>query len=171
MKPDSKPRISIIAAMADNRVIGRDNRLPWYLPADLQHFKTLTLGKPIVMGRRTWESLPGLLPDRPHIVITRDSGYRAEGCQLAHSLEQALTAAGRVPEVMIVGGADLYRQTLPLASRIYLTLVHTRPEGDTEFPEYDPAEWLETAREAHPGDSRNPYPYTFLTLERKERRT
>jgi dihydrofolate reductase len=168
MKPDSKQRISIIAAMADNRVIGRGNRLPWYLPADLQHFKALTIGKPIVMGRRTWESLPGLLPDRPHIVITRDPGYRADGCLLVHSLEQALTAAGTVPEVMIVGGADLYRQTLPLAARICLTLVHTRPEGDTEFPEYDSTEWLETAREAHLADSRNPFPYTFLTLERRD---
>ncbi len=161
-----KPMISIIAAMAENRVIGRDNVLPWRLPADLRHFKALTIGKPIIMGRRTWESLPGLLPERLHIVITRRPDYRSEGCLLAHSVEEALAAAGEVPEVMIVGGAELYRQVLPQARRMYLTLLHAKVEGDVRFPEYDPWEWRELERERHHADEKNPYPFTFLTLER-----
>ncbi len=162
-----QPVISLIAAMADNRVIGRDNRLPWRLPADLQHFKALTVGKPIVMGRRTWESLPGLLPERPHIVLTRKPGYQAPGCRVVGSVAEALEAAGDVPEVMIVGGADLYRQLLPQAGRMYLTLVHTDVPGDAFFPAFDQRQWQERARETHAADARNPYDYTFLTLERK----
>ncbi|OQX31927.1 MAG: dihydrofolate reductase [Candidatus Sedimenticola endophacoides] len=164
--PSHKPILSIIAAMAENRVIGIENRLPWRLPADLQHFKALTMGKPMVMGRKTWESLPGLLPGRRHIVVTANPAYRAEGCTLVRSVEEALAAAGGVPEVMIVGGAALYAQTLPLARRLYLTLVEARIEGDAFFPEYDPVQWIEVARERHPADPRNPHAHTFLTLER-----
>lgn len=159
-------KISIIVAMTQNRVIGNANALPWHLPADLKHFKAMTVGKPIIMGRKTWESLPGRLPERIHIVVTANPGYVAEGCVVAHSLEQAIVAAGDVPEVMIVGGAKLYRQALPLADRIYLTLVETDAEGDTIFPEYDAGQWRETARERHPGDDKNPYPYSFITLSR-----
>ena len=166
----NRPRISLIAAMADNRVIGQGNRLPWHLPADLRHFKALTVGKPIIMGRRTWESLPGLLPDRPHIVVTRNPAYRAEGCTVAHSVEEALAAAGDVPEVMIVGGADFYAEMLPHADRIYLTLVHAQLEGDAFFPEYDPAEWEQLEREDHAPDERNPCPYSFITLQRSAAR-
>ncbi|WP_428608573.1 type 3 dihydrofolate reductase [Sedimenticola sp.] len=164
-----RPRISLIAAMDENRVIGCENRLPWRLPADLQHFKRLTLGKPIVMGRKTWESLPGLLPDRTHIVITGSPRYVAEGCLLAHSVDQALALAGDVEEVMIVGGANLYRQLLPLADRLYLTCVHTRVTGDAWFPEYGSDAWREVERDAHQADERNPFDYTFLTLERVDR--
>jgi dihydrofolate reductase len=160
------PQISIIAAMADNRVIGRDNALPWRLPADLQHFKALTIGKPIVMGRKTWESLPGLLPDRPHIVVTNNPAYGADGCTVVNSLDAALDAAGEVPEIMVVGGALLYQQALPLAQLIYLTLVHTVVEGDTLFPEFDMDMWHELERVQHPSDENNPYPYTFITLQR-----
>lgn len=158
--------LSIIAAMAENRVIGRDNALPWRLPADLAHFKRLTMGKPVVMGRRTWESLPGLLPHRPHVVITRDRDYVADGASVVHGIDDAIALVGDVDEVMIIGGAQLYRQTLPLASRMYLTLVHDAVEGDTLFPEFSPDDWREVAREAHEADERNPHDYTFLTLER-----
>lgn len=167
ISPMSKPRpqISIIAAMAENRVIGRDNELPWRLPADLRHFKALTIGKPIIMGRKTWESLPGLLPDRPHIVITGEQDYQAEGCTIVHSIDEALAAAGDVPEVMIVGGGSFYAQMLPEADRIYLTLIHAEIEGDAFFPEYRAAEWNEVAREEHAPDEKNPYAYSFITLE------
>jgi dihydrofolate reductase len=166
MESGSNTQISIIAAMAENRVIGYDNALPWKLPADLQHFKALTVGKPIVMGRKTWESLPGLLPDRPHIVISNNPAYQAAGCTVVNSVDAALNAAGDAPEVMVVGGAHIYEQALPLAKRIYLTLVHTVVEGDTLFPEYDMDQWYELVREHHPSDESNPYPYTFLTLQR-----
>jgi dihydrofolate reductase len=159
------PRIAIIAALARNRVIGRGNRLPWHLPHDLRHFKRLTLGRPIIMGRRTWESLPGLLPDRTHIVITRDPGYRADGAVVVHSLDAALAAAGG-EEALVVGGAALYAQALPRAWRLHLTLVDAEIEGDTFFPAIDPAEWREVARENHAADERHAYPFAFVTLER-----
>jgi len=167
MSGTARPIISIIVAMASNRVIGRDNRLPWHLPADLKHFKAVTMGKPMVMGRRTWESLPGLLPGRRHIVITRNEHYSAEGAELAHSLEQALAVAGDVEEVMIVGGADLYAQALPLADRLYLTLVDIEAEGDAFFPPIDERDWKEVSNEAHQADDKNPFPYRFRLLARK----
>ena len=160
------PTICIIAAMAENRVIGYHNRLPWHLPADLRHFKQLTVGKPIVMGRRTWESLPGVLPDRLHIVISANRAYRAEGCLLVHTVDEALAAAAAAPEVMIVGGAALYEQMLPRAQRMYLTLVHAKVAGDALFPDFDQREWREMERETHAEDERNPYAYTVLTLQR-----
>ncbi len=164
----SRRLISIIVAMAKNGVIGRHNRLPWRLPADLAHFKSVTMGKPMVMGRKTWESLPGVLPGRRHIVVTRDRGYRAEGCTLVHSLDQALEAAGEVPEVMIVGGGTIYKEMLPRADRLYLTLVDTELDGDARFPEIDFADWRELFRESHLPDERNAFGYTFLELERGE---
>lgn len=161
-----QPLISIVAAMSENRVIGCGNRLPWRLPADLAHFKRLTLNKPILMGRRTWESLPGLLPQRTHIVVTRDRSYRAAGCILVGSPQEAIRAAGEVPEVMVIGGAGLYRDMLPLARRMYLTRVAAVVEGDVFFPAWDPACWRETGREARRRDDRNRYDLTFLTIER-----
>ncbi len=160
------PTISLIAAMAENRAIGINNKMPWHLPADLRHFKALTIGKPIIMGRKTWESLPGLLPDRPHIVVTRQPNYQAEGCQVVHSIDEALAAAGDAAEVMVVGGATFYRAMLPQADRIYLTLVETAVEGDAFFPDYNPEQWQITAQERHAADEKNPFPYRFLTLER-----
>jgi dihydrofolate reductase len=159
------PRIAVVAAVARNRVIGRGNRLPWHLPDDLRHFKRLTLGRPIVMGRRTWESLPGLLPDRTHIVVTRDPAYRAQGAQVFHSLDAALAAAGG-EEVFVVGGAELYALALPRAVRLCLTLVDAEVEGDVFFPKIDPAQWREVAREAHAADERHAYPFAFVTMER-----
>ena len=159
------PRVAIIAALARNRVIGRGNRLPWHLPDDLRHFKRLTLGHPIVMGRRTWESLPGLLPDRTHVVVTRDPGYRAAGAVVVHSLDAALAAAGG-DEAFVVGGAELYALALPRAARLYLTLVDAEVEGDAFFPPIDPAQWREVAREPHAADERHGYPFAFVTMER-----
>ena len=166
MEP-GRPLVSIIAAIAENRVIGRGNRLPWHLPADLARFKRLTLGKPIVMGRRTWESLPGRLPGRRHIVVTRSPGYEAEGCLVVPSPRAALAAAGDAPEVMVIGGAGLYREMLPLAGRMYLTLVRVGIEdGDAFFPEWDERRWRQVQREDLQRDERNPLDMRFLTLER-----
>jgi dihydrofolate reductase len=162
-----QPQVCIVAAMSENRVIGRGNRLPWHLPADLAHFKRLTLNKPIVMGRRTWESLPGLLPYRTHIVLTRNRCYRAPGCISVGSPREAIAAAGSAPELMVVGGADLYRVMLPLAQRMYLTLVAAPLEGDAFFPDWNPACWREVAREERPRDERNRYDLTFLSLRRE----
>jgi dihydrofolate reductase len=161
-----KPLISLIAAVAKNGVIGVGNRLPWRLSADLQHFKSLTMGKPIIMGRNTWESLPGILPGRRHIVITHNRDYRAEGCELAYSVDEALKVAGEVPEVMIVGGSELYRQTLARADRLYLTLVEVDVSGDATFPEIDWTQWEEVSRDSHPADTRNQFAYTFIVLGR-----
>ncbi len=160
------PLISIIAAMSENRVIGRGNRLPWHLPADLAHFKDLTLNKPIVMGRQTWESLPGPLPQRIHIVVTRNRSYSARGCLLVGSPTEAIEAAGPVPELMVVGGAGIYRDMLPLARRMYLTLVAAVLEGDAWFPDWDRACWREVVRKERRHDERNRYDLTFVTLER-----
>lgn len=161
----SKPSVSLVVAVAENGVIGQDNRLPWRLPADLQHFKALTIGKPIVMGRLTWESLPGLLPQRRHIVVTRNPDYQAEGAVVVHSLQAALTEAGDVDEIMIVGGGQLYAEALPLAERVYLTRIHQSFDGDAFFPELDES-WLVTERQDHQADQKNPYDYSFLTLKR-----
>jgi dihydrofolate reductase len=165
MKP--LPNLSLIAAMAENGVIGRDNRLPWRMPADLAHFKRLTMGKPILMGRRTWESLPGLLPHRTHVVITRNRDYRVEGGHVVHSLDEEIAQFGGADELMVVGGENLYRQILPLASRMYLTLIHAQIDGDAHFPDYRPDEWQEVSREAHAADERHAHPYSFVTLERR----
>ena len=162
------PQISIIVAMAENRVIGRNNDLPWRLPADLRHFKALTVGKPIIMGRKTWESLPGLLPERTHIIVTGDPDYRAEGCRVVHTLGEAVTAAADVPEVMVIGGAMLYGEAIPRASRIYLTEVHAEVEGDVYFPEFPRSEWRERERERFPADDNNALPYSFVVLERSD---
>jgi dihydrofolate reductase len=160
-------KLSLVVAMAENRVIGHENRLPWHLPADLQHFKAITLGKPVLMGRKTWESIGRPLPGRTNIVITRDAGYVAEGCVVAHTLEEAVRAAGEAAEVMVIGGAQLYRQALPLADTLYLTLVHAEIQGDTRFPAWQPGEWRETARSDHAADDSNPHAYSFITLERQ----
>ncbi|MFU8838369.1 MAG: type 3 dihydrofolate reductase [Thiohalomonadaceae bacterium] len=161
------PRIALIAAMADDRAIGIENRLPWKLPADMQWFRRHTLGKPVIMGRKTYESFGGRsLPDRLNIVITRDPGYQAEGAVVVHDIEAALAAAGEVEELMIIGGESFYRQMLPRADRFYLTLVHGRFEADAWFPSFEMAEWRELSREEHPADEKNPHACSFLILER-----
>ena len=152
--------------MAENRVIGRANRLPWRLPADLRRFKSVTMGKPVIMGRKTYESIGTPLPGRSNIVVTRDPDYRAPGCEVVHSLEQALEAGAGHAEVMVIGGAELYRQALGRAERIYLTLVRAEVEGDALFPDIEPQQWRELERESHRADERNQYDYDFVTLQR-----
>lgn len=164
----NKPIISLIAAMADDRAIGIENRLPWKLPADMKWFRRHTLGKPVVMGRKTFESFGGRpLPERTNIVITRDKNYRAEGAVVVHSIDEAISAAGDVEEVMIIGGESFYGQMLPQADRFYITLVHGSFEADAWFPEFDWDEWKEVEREEHPADEKNAWACSFITLERK----
>ncbi|MEZ5541983.1 MAG: type 3 dihydrofolate reductase [Pseudomonadota bacterium] len=159
-------QLSIIVAMDANRVIGHENRLPWHLPADLRHFREITMGKPIVMGRRTWESIGRPLPGRANIVITRDRSFTAAGCVVVHSVSEALAAAAGYAEVMLIGGAQLYRQLLPRADRLYITQVDGEFPGDAWFPELDPAEWREVARSDHAPDDKNAHGLHFITLER-----
>ena len=161
--------VSLAVAMSENRVIGRDNNLPWHLPADLGHFKALTLGKPIIMGRKTYESIGRPLPGRQNIVLTRDSTFQAPGCDLCASLEEALQLAGDAPEVVIIGGGALYEAVLEMAHRIYLTEVHADIQGDTWFPELDPSDWTEVSRNRHAADERNSLDYSFVILERANR--
>lgn len=160
-----RPRITLVVARALNGVIGRDGTLPWRLPADLKRFKALTMGRAMVMGRRTFDSLPGLLPGRRHIVLTRDQAWRAEGAEVAHSLEQALELAGDEP-VSVIGGADVFALFLPIADRVELTEVLGEVEGDTAMP--DPREsgdWRETLVEDHPACDGRPA-FRFVTLDR-----
>lgn len=158
----SRPRIVLVVARADNGVIGRAGGLPWRLPADLKHFKALTMGTPMVMGRKTFESLPGLLPGRLHIVLTRDPGWRAQGAQVARDPAGALALAGE-GAVSIIGGADIFRLFLPIADRIELTEVHADVAGDVTLPPFDPARWREIAREDHPAADGRPA-FSFVTL-------
>ena len=160
------PRLSMIAAMASNRAIGIENKLPWRLPADLQHFKALTMGKPMIMGRKTWESLPGLLPGRPHIVITRDQDYVAEGAEVVHSFEEALACYSDAEELMLVGGANLYTQGIEIASRLYLTEIATEVAGDAFFPAIDMKQWQEADRQEGVVDEKNTLPHQFVTFVR-----
>lgn len=158
-------RISLIVAMGENRVIGADNKMPWHLSADLKHFRRITLGKPILMGRNTHVSIGRPLPGRKNIVLTSDPTYRAEGCTIVHSLEQALREAGG-DELMVIGGAALYRAFLPKADCLYLTLIHQSFAGDTFFPEFDEREWREVERVDVDDDAESGLRYSFLTLER-----
>ncbi|HID50271.1 MAG TPA: type 3 dihydrofolate reductase [Chromatiales bacterium] len=160
--------ISLIAALTDDRVIGIENRLPWKLPNDMKWFRQHTLGKPIIMGRKTFESFGARpLPDRVNIIVTRDPGYQAAGCIVVHSIDEALQAAGEAGEVMIIGGASFYEQMLPRADRLYLTFVHADIEGDAWFPEFDPADWQEVERIDNPADAGNSLAHSFVILERK----
>jgi len=161
-----KPVVTLVVAVADNGVIGRDNKMPWHLPADLAHFKLLTWGKPIVMGRKTFESIGKPLPGRSNIVVTRDAAWSHPGVLVAHSLEAAFAAAGAAPEVMVIGGAQLYADCLPRAARIEFTQVHGQPAGDTHFAPLDLKQWREVARHEHAADARNEFALTFITYER-----
>lgn len=158
--------MSLIVAVAANGVIGRDGDLPWRIPADLGFFKQTTMGKPIVMGRKTWDSIGRPLPGRNNIVLTRDQSFQAEGATVVADLEAALAAAGDAPEVMIIGGAQIYAIALPHAERVYLTEVHAAPEGDTRLPEFSSDEWREIAREDHEAEGETPA-FSFVTLERR----
>ena len=158
---------SIVVAMARNRVIGRDNQLPWRLPAELAHFKRLTMGKPLIMGRRTWESIGKPLPGRLNIVVTARAGYVAPGCTVVSSLAEAWKAAGDAEEVCVIGGTSLFEEVLPSADVLYLTEVEADVPGDTYFPAFDRSGWIETELGRHPADERHAYPFRLLRLERR----
>lgn len=160
------PALSLVVAVSDNDVIGRDNALPWHLPADLKHFKAVTMGKPIVMGRKTYDSIGRPLPGRLNIIITRNRELEIPGVTVVGSFEEALARAGDAPEVAVIGGAELFRSALPLASRIYFTRVHGTVEGEIKFPVLDPAHWREVERSHHPADDKHAYAMTFTTLDR-----
>jgi dihydrofolate reductase len=159
----SKQEIFLVVAVARNGVIGSDGGMPWHIPADFRRVKTLTMGKPLVMGRKTFESLPGVLPGRRHIVITRDRGWSAEGAEVAHSLAEAIALAN-APHIVIFGGAEIYAQALPLASRIELTEIEADIPGDTHMPPFGEG-WRETSREEHAAEGARPA-FAFVTLTR-----
>lgn len=160
------PFFSLVVAMDRNRAIGNDGELPWHQRADLQHFRKITMGKPLLMGRRTHDSIGRALPGRHNIVLTWNEDYEpAEGCSVVHDLDVALMVADS-PEIMIIGGADIFAATLPRAQKIYLTEIHAEVEADTFFPELDANEWQETVRESFPADEHNDYDYSFVELIR-----
>ncbi|MEM7078018.1 MAG: dihydrofolate reductase [Pseudomonadota bacterium] len=164
--------ISLIWAMTRNRVIGRDNTLPWRMPKDMRHFMDTTMGKPVVMGRKSFESMKAALPGRTNIVLTRDRNWARTGAQVVHSLDAAIElgreAATRSggDEIMIIGGADIYALALPLATRLYVTLIDAEVPGDTFFPDYDESAWQVVREVAHPADERHFAPYRITTFER-----
>ena len=158
---------SLVVAMARNRVIGRDNRLPWKLPKDLAYFKRVTMGHPVVMGRRTWQSIGKALPGRENIVVTRNPAFEAPGARVVTSLDAAWKAAGAAEEVSVIGGTSLFEESLPIADRIHLTEVDAVVEGDTFFPEFDRGEWVEREIERHAADERHAYPFRIVVLERR----
>jgi dihydrofolate reductase len=159
------PKISMVAAMANNRVIGKDNKMPWHMPADLKHFKKVTMGKPVVMGRKTYESIGMLLPGRENVIVTRDQAYQVAGATIVHSLEQAIEHLSTVEEIMIIGGSNIYSQMLAKAETLYLTFIDLDVAGDACFPDWGSG-WLERESESHVADEKNPHPYRFVTLDR-----
>ena len=165
-------RTALIVAMSRNRVIGRNNALPWYLPEDLRYFKQVTYGKPIIMGRKTQESIGRPLPGRQNLVVTRDPDWHQEGVTVVHSLDEALSRAEAqafidgVEERVVIGGSQIYAEALPIADRLYMTQVHAEVEGDTFFPQVDWDQWHEIAREDLPASDNNPFPYSLVTYDR-----
>ncbi len=158
--------ISMIAAMAENRAIGKNNELLWHLPKDFQHFKSVTMGKPILMGRKTFESIGKALPGRKNIVITRDNHFTAEDVVIVHSIAAALEATEEFDDVMVIGGASFYEQMLPMTETLYLTVVHQDFEADVFFPEIKAEEWNVVERVKHEADEKHAYPYSFITYRR-----
>lgn len=160
-------RRSLVVAVARNGVIGRDNQLPWRLPDDLKYFKQVTMGHPVIMGRRTYQSIGKPLPGRKNIVVTRDRDFQAPGCIVAHSLDEAWQAANGAEEACVIGGTSLFEETLPGADLIHLTEVQADVEGDTYFPPFDRGQWAETEVARHPADERHAYPFRIVRLERR----
>jgi dihydrofolate reductase len=159
--------ISFVVAVARNGVIGREGGLPWHISSDLKRFKEITMGKPVIMGRKTWDSLPRKpLPGRRNIVITRQPGFPAEGAEVVATPEEALSLCAGAPEVAVIGGGEVYRLFWPIVDRLYLTEVDLEVEGDTHFPDLDPAEWREVAREVHPRSARDSAAFTLRVLDR-----
>lgn len=161
-----KPRISIIVAMARNRVIGAAGGIPWHLPEELKRFKALTVGHHIIMGRRTWESIGRLLPGRTTVIVTRQRGYSAPGAKVVHSLDEAIAACGVDDELFVIGGAELYAQALPRAARLYLTVVDADIAGDTLMPDYAPGDWRAVSSDSYPADERHRYAYRCTVYAR-----
>jgi len=167
-----EPIVALVVAKAENGAIGRGGVLPWHLRSDMRYFREITMGKPIVMGRRTFESLPRVLNGRLNIVLSRDRGLGAPDAVMAHSLKEGLDAARAsaartgASEIMIIGGEELFREVLPQADRIYLTEVHASPKADTWFPDLDPNEWRELSREAHPAGPKDDHDFSFVVLDR-----
>ena len=159
--------ISFAVAMDKNRVIGKDNDLPWNMPADLARFRELTKGKPNIMGRKTHESIGRVLPNRPNIILTRDKNYKKEGCIVVHTVEEAIEACKGAEEIMVIGGSEIFKMFLDKANRMYLTYIDAEVEGDTYFPEFNKEEWKETSKEEHKADSENKYDYVYVNLEKK----
>ena len=165
-------RISVVAAVARGGVIGRDNAIPWRIPEDARRFRALTMGHPVVMGRRTWDSLPDRfrpLPGRRNVVVTRNSAWRADGAERAGSLAEALRTLGGAPQVFVIGGAELYADTLPLADELLLTEIDAEVEGDAYFPSWDRTAFREESREQHVSETG--LPFSFVTYERQKERT
>lgn len=160
-------RRSLVVAVARNGVIGRDNRLPWRLPDDLAYFKRVTMGHPVIMGRRTYESIGKPLPGRTNIVVTHNAAFEAPGCVVVHSLEDAWRAADGADEACVIGGTSLFEETLASADVIHLTEVEAEVEGDTYFPPFDRSQWRETEVSRHPADERHAYPFRIVRLERR----
>ena len=161
-------RISLLVAMARNRVIGRDNRIPWHLPADLKRFKELTMGHHIVMGRKTWDSINRLLPGRTTVIVTRNADFAQPGAKIARSIEGALRECGADPEVFVIGGEQIFRVALPYAHRLYLSTIECDIEGDTRMPGIDSSAWQLTHEELHPADAANALPWKFQIYDRKQ---
>ncbi len=161
------PTISFVVAMDQQRVIGNHGQLPWSMPADLQHFKKITMGKPIIMGRKTYESIGRPLPGRHNIVLTQNKNLLIDGCTVVNTLGDAINAATEHDEVMVIGGAQIFADFMPLVSKMYLTLIKHDFDGDTLFPAWDQNDWQEVDRIEHQPDPKNPYPYTFITLVKK----
>ncbi|GHF78341.1 type 3 dihydrofolate reductase [Thalassotalea marina] len=159
--------LSMIVAHADDRVIGKDNDMPWHLPADLAYFKKTTLGKPVIMGRKTYESIGRPLPGRLNIVISRDASYQAEGVTTVLSVDKALEVAGDVEEIMVIGGGAIYAHCLDKADRLYITHIKAKVDGDTTFPAYDLQFWNKVSSELRPADDKNLYDLDFCVYERK----
>ncbi len=159
--------ISLIVAASTNNIIGVKGGLPWRLSADLKRFKAITMGKPVIMGRLTYESIGRPLPGRQNIVITRQPDYTADGCDVVGSIDAAIEVAAAAPEIMVIGGGDIYRQFMPHANRIYLTRVQAEIAGDAFFPEVKESEWQLASSEMHGADEKNDYAFTFLTLDRR----
>ena len=159
------PRLTLVVAYSDNRAIGRDNALPWKLPGDLAHFKRTTLGSPIIMGRKTWESLGRPLPGRINVVVSRNAQYAAQGAVVVPTLADAVRACGDVADAYVIGGAQIYAQAIPLAQRLIATEVHAQVDGDAFFPELPAGQWQEVSREPKPAE--NGYAYDFVVYERQ----
>jgi dihydrofolate reductase len=171
--PGERPVIALVVAIGENGAIGRGGDLPWRLSSDMWYFRKITMGKPVIMGRRTFKSLPRVLDGRLNIVLTRDQGFVAPDAVMAHSLEEGLAAAREsavrtgADEIMVIGGEDVFREVLPQAHRIYLTEVHATPEADTWFPDFDKREWREVLRERHQAGPRDEHAFSFVVLERR----